>query len=272
MDGILITNKPKGITSFGMCSKIRKEYNEKKVGHIGTLDPEASGVLPILIGKATKLSDLLMEHDKEYIVEIKLGIKTETGDSEGKVLEETEVSNDINQEQIENVLKSFLGSRKQVPPMYSALKVNGQKLYELARQGKTIERKPRDIYIDSIELINFNKEENIIKYKVNCSKGTYMRVLSEDIALKLGTIGYMLSLVRTRVGAYKLEHEGKFIELENILDLKKIVLSNDLLKKILNGQKIKTENKDGLVKIYSNNKFIGIGEVKNNLLKRKIII
>ena len=270
-NGILITNKPVGMSSFQMCSKVKRELGEKKVGHIGTLDPLASGVLPILVGKATKFSEFLVDHDKEYIAEIQLWFKTETGDREGNIIEEKSVKR-YSENGIKRVLESFLGETLQVPPMYSALKLNGKKLYELAREGKTVERKPRPIIIDSIELISYDDSKNLICFKVNCSRGTYIRVLSEDIAEKLGTCGYMNSLVRTRVGNYYLEDENKFIEMENILNLEKIDIDESTLKKILNGVRVNWESEDKLVSIYTNNEFKGVGYIKNNILKRKIML
>lgn len=270
-NGILITNKPVGMSSFQMCSKVKRELGEKKVGHIGTLDPLASGVLPVLVGKATKFSEFLVEHDKEYIAEIQLGKKTETGDSEGEVIEEKEVGN-YSENEITDVLNSFLGDSMQIPPMYSALKLNGKKLYELAREGKTVERKARPIHIDSISLLSYDKNQFIIKFIVNCSRGTYIRVLAEDIAEKLGTCGFMKSLIRTRVGNYKLEDENKFIDIENILNVKRIDVNLDTLNKVLNGVRVKWEAEDMLVKIYVDNEFKGIGHIKNNILKRKIML
>ena len=157
------------------------------------------------MGNATKLSDYLMEHDKEYVAKIKLGEKTDTGDREGAIIEKHDVPETINQKDIENCLKTFLGESFQIPPMYSAIKVNGKKLYELARSGQKIEREPRKITITDIELLNFDKANDTIEYRVVCSKGTYIRVLCEDISKKLNTCGYMTSLRRTRVGDYTLE-------------------------------------------------------------------
>lgn len=276
MNGVLIIDKPIGVTSFDVIRDIRKEYGTKKVGHTGTLDPMATGVLPILIGDATKLSDYLMDHDKEYIAVLKLGEKRDTGDSEGNIIETSKIPNLTTQE-IENTLKTFIGKISQIPPMYSAIKVNGKKLYELAREGKEIERKPRSVEIYSIELLEVEKnKENIIdkiKFKVNCSKGTYIRTLCEDIAEKLETVGYMKELRRTRVGKFTLEDINKCVSLEEILSEENAyILKENEESKLLNGVIIKTNLADGLVRIYKNNEFIGIGEVKNKNLKRKIII
>ena len=274
MNGVIIVDKEKGKTSFDEIRDIRKKYNTKKVGHAGTLDPMATGVLIILVGEATKLSDYLMNHDKEYIATLKLGKKTDTGDSEGKIIEEKEIPN-LCKENVQNVLNTFIGKSKQIPPMYSAIKVNGKKLYEFAREGKEIERQERKIEIYSLEIIKLieeNKKIAEIEFKVNCSKGTYIRTLCEDIAEKLGTCGYMKELRRTRVGRFTLNDKDKFITLEEIMeDKESYTLDDENLKKIINGVKISTNLKDGFVKLYHNQKFIGLGEVENNKLKRKII-
>lgn len=185
MNGVLIVNKPKGFTSQDVVSKVKKLLNEKKAGHTGTLDPLATGVLPVLIGSSTKLSKYLIEHNKTYVAKIKLGQKTDTGDSEGKVIEEKHIPS-ISVSEIEKVLNTFLGEQTQIPPMYSAIKVNGKKLYEYARSGENVEIAPRGIEIYSIELLNF--EDGQIEFEVSCSKGTYIRVLCEDIAKALGTV------------------------------------------------------------------------------------
>lgn len=187
MNGVIVINKPKGYTSHDIVNVVRKKLNTKKVGHTGTLDPDATGVLPILIGTATKISKYLIEHKKTYIATVKLGYKTDTGDASGKVIKEDKHFQKIDKKDIENALNTFLGKREQVPPMYSAIKVNGKKLYEYAREGKKIEVKPREIEIYDICLEEYNNNDEI-SFKVNCSKGTYIRTLCESIAEKLGTI------------------------------------------------------------------------------------
>lgn len=187
MNGVLIINKPKGYTSHDIVNVVRKKLNTKKVGHTGTLDPDATGVLPILIGTATKISKYLIEHKKTYIAIVKLGYKTDTGDSTGKVIKVDEHFQKIDNKKIEDVLASFLGKQKQVPPMYSAIKVDGKKLYEYAREGKTVQVEAREIEIYDICLEKYNNNDEI-SFKVNCSKGTYIRTLCEDIAEKLGSI------------------------------------------------------------------------------------
>ena len=276
MNGILIIDKEKGKTSFDVIREIRKKYNIKKVGHIGTLDPMATGVLPVLLGDATKLSDYLMNHDKEYVAELELGIKTDTGDIEGNVIEKKELKK-FKKEDIESVLNSFIGKSSQIPPMYSAIKLNGKKLYELAREGKTIQRQPRTINIYDIELLNIENDETgntkTIKYKVKCSKGTYIRVLCEDIAKKLGTCGYMKNLRRTKVGNFTLQDKDKILSIEDVLkELPNYYLKEGEYKKIINGIGINVKYSDGIIKIYNGEEFLGIGEVKNNILKRKIIL
>lgn len=183
MDGVLIINKPKGFTSHDVVNVLRKTLNTKKVGHTGTLDPNATGVLPILVGTATKISKYLIEHDKTYIATIKLGEKTDTGDIEGNVTQQDLNFQNISSEQVEKALKTFIGKQKQIPPVYSAIKINGKKAYEYARQGQKLELEARDIEIYNIKLIKLQGKE--ITFEVSCSKGTYIRSLCEDIAVKL---------------------------------------------------------------------------------------
>ena len=270
MNGVIVVDKEKGKTSFDEIRKIRKEYNIKKVGHTGTLDPMATGVLPILVGEATKLSDYLMNHDKEYIATLTLGEKRSTGDSEGDIVVKEAVPT-LNKEIVEDVLKKFIGEITQVPPIYSAIKVNGKKLYEYARKGEDVEIKPREVTIYSIELIDLM--ENNITFKVHCSKGTYIRSLCEDIAKELDSVGYMSYLRRTRVGNFTLEDVGRKIKIEEILkNEQEYHLKENELNKLINGVKILTNLKDGLVRVYDNHKFIGVGEVQDKKLKRKIIL
>jgi tRNA pseudouridine55 synthase len=286
MDGIILVNKEKDFTSHDVVSIVKK-ITESKVGHTGTLDPNATGVLPLLIGNATKISKYLINHDKEYEAVIQLGKKTTTADIEGEVIEEKEVPEKIYIE-CENILKSFIGKQKQTPPAYSAIKVNGKKLYSYAREGIKIEIEPRNIEIYNIELMNINKEEKQISFRVSCSKGTYIRSLCEDIADKLGTVGYMKDLKRTKVGDFEIkeaitidELKEKFekndfsdvITIENIFkDMPKIELNENNIKQYLNGVKITEKNQDGIYRIFYKNEFNGIGIVKDNKLKRDLVI
>ncbi len=286
MDGIIIINKEKGCTSHDIVYKAKKIFN-KKVGHTGTLDPNATGVLPLLVGKGTEISKYLINHDKTYEAILQLGEKKDTADSEGQTIEEKKITPEMLEEQnVKNVLKSFEGKQEQVPPMYSAIKVNGKKLYEYARKGEKIEIKPRKIEIYKIDLIKIDIENKTIEFKVECSKGTYIRTLCENIAEKLETVGYMKELKRSKVGEFEIEDaikiqeleneeikQSNFITLEKYFDKnEKIVLEDAKLKLFLNGVKLTYNNKDGIYKIYNKNRFIGIGTIKNKLLKRDIIV
>ena len=185
MDGIILINKPKEWTSHDIVNKVKKLLNEK-VGHTGTLDPMATGVLPLLVGKGTLCSKYLINHNKTYKVKLELGKKTDTADTEGKIVEEKEVTNKMLEKTvIKEVLNKFLGKQEQIPPIYSAIKVNGKKLYEYARKGQTVKIKPRQIEIYSIELLSIDKKLKQIEFEVSCSKGTYIRSLCEDIGNKL---------------------------------------------------------------------------------------
>lgn len=284
MNGILIINKPKEYTSHDIVAVIRKTLGIKQVGHTGTLDPNATGVLPILIGQATKISKYLIEHDKTYLATIQLGEKKDTGDIEGKTIEKKIVS-DILEIEIEKVLKSFIGKTMQTPPMYSAIKVNGKKLYEYAREGKTVKIEPREIEIYNINLTSLDKKNKKITFEVSCSKGTYIRTLCEDIAKKLDTVGYMCELERTRINdfdisqAIKLEKlnketvKEKLLSIEEVFSDKNLIeLNNKELILFLNGVKLKKILQNDIYRIYNNNEFIGLGIIENNLLKRDIII
>ena len=288
MDGILIINKPKECTSHDIVYKIKKIFCEK-IGHTGTLDPMAQGVLPILIGKGTLCSKYLINHDKTYETTIKLGKRTKTGDSEGEIIEEKEVPK-LDEKVIKQILKEFIGNILQTPPIYSAIKVNGKKLYEYARKNQQVEIAPRKINIYNIDLLNIEPKEKLIKINVNCSKGTYIRSLCEDIAKKLGTVGYMEELIRLKVGEFDIRNSITINELEknfqnqefinkNIISIEKlfkqkdkIELNEKKLRLFLNGVKLNKELEDGLYRIYTNNKFIGTGIIKNNTLKRDIIL
>ena len=291
MNGILIINKEKGCTSHDIVHKVKKIFNEK-VGHTGTLDPLAEGVLPILIGKGTLCSKYLINHDKKYVVNLALGQKTETADLEGKIIEEKNIPDkSLTQSKIEKVLKSFIGKQQQMPPIYSAIKVNGKKLYEYARKGQNVEIKPREIEIYDIKLINIDAQKKQIQFEVFCGKGTYIRSLCEDIAEKLETVGYMESLKRIQVGDFKIEESSKIQELEeNKEDTKyleskiisveeifknkeKIKLDDKKMQLFLNGVKITQNQENDIYRIYDKNeKFIGIGIIQDKLLKRDIIL
>jgi tRNA pseudouridine55 synthase len=273
--GVLNINKPLGISSFEVVRKVKKLAREKKVGHGGTLDPEASGVLPVCIGRATKAIDFIMEGEKEYIAKVKLGVVTDTYDREGKVLRESNVS--FTEEEIANAIFKFEGIINQVPPMYSALKQNGKKLYELAREGKEVYREPRRVTIYSIEILSISSP--IIEIKVRCSKGTYIRSLCYDIGEELGCGAMMWDLKRTATGPFSIENSVDLKELteDNInnyiisLDevfskFPKLVVNEKFERLILNGVTINDRTLLNKIEkfckyaVYNNSdKLIGIG-------------
>ena len=284
MNGIIVINKSKGCTSHDIVKRAKRILNEK-VGHTGTLDPNATGVLPLLVGKGTQISKYIINHDKTYEAILQLGTKTDTADGEGNILETGEVSEEsLQQINIDKVFKSLIGKQNQVPPMYSAIKVNGKKLYEYARRGEHVEIQPRTIEIYNIELIRTDLQNKTIEFRVYCSKGTYIRTLCENIAERLHTIGYMKELNRIKVGEFKIEDSirieefeknihNNFITIEEYFDKSKsIELDNKRLQLFLNGVQLTWKLEDGVYKIYSDSQFIGIGTIKNSSLKRDIIL
>lgn len=299
MDGIILINKEKDYTSHDVVNIVKK-LTKSKVGHTGTLDPNATGVLPLLLGNATKISKYLINHDKIYNVTLKLGITTTTADEEGEIIQEKEVSaNVLENNNVKKILKKFIGKQKQIPPIYSAIKVNGRKLYDYARKGQTVELQPRDIEIYNIKLLSINKNLNQIQFLVECSKGTYIRSLCENIAEKLGTVGYMKDLDRIKVGKFTIENSIKIENLKKELEENnlshiipieqifkynnEIKLEQKLLDKYINGVKIPLDNlnviqnKDDIenkevYRIYNNSTFIGLGIVSNGCLKRDLVL
>lgn len=280
MDGILNINKPAGLTSFDVVSKIRKICQTKKVGHAGTLDPDARGVLPVCVGKATKVIEFLMDNTKTYRVGLLLGTATDTQDASGKVMYEKPVHSST--EEIEIAIKSFLGETKQIPPMYSAIRVNGKRLYELARKGVEVERKPRTVTFYSIEILNIIRKDDKVEavFDVDCSKGTYMRTLCHDIGEKLGCGGHMSSLVRLRSGPFTIENSCSLEELEDIEDgnmpdealipmdwvlndFPCVRVNNNDARRLKNGLDIPLESlSPGLVRVYHESGcFIAIGKI-----------
>jgi tRNA pseudouridine55 synthase len=273
--GVLNINKPIGISSFEVVRKVKKLAKEKKVGHGGTLDPEACGVLPVCIGRATKSIDFIMEGEKEYIAKVKLGVVTDTYDREGKVIREDNVN--FTEREITNAIYKFIGAIDQVPPMYSALKQNGKKLYELAREGKEVYREPRRITIYSIDILSISSP--IIEIKVRCSKGTYIRSLCYDIGEELGCGAMMWDLKRTATGPFIIENSvdlkelteaninNYIISLDEVFDkFPKLVVNEKFERLILNGVTINDRTLLNQIEkfckyaVYNNsNKLIGIG-------------
>ena len=281
VDGILLLDKPLGISSNAALQKVRYLYNAKKAGHTGSLDPLATGVLPICFGQASKVTPYLLDADKSYRCIAQLGITTTTGDKEGDVLQEREVTS-FNEKEVETVLEAFRGDVQQIPPMYSALKHNGQPLYKLARQGIDIKRKPRDVTIH--ELVLIEKSEDTIMLDVRCSKGTYIRTLAQDIGETLGFGAHLSMLRRTHVSPFnceklytiedieKLAEDGKLEEALLPIDtalqeLPSLKLNEAETKLMRNGIKVKkadTPNAD-MIRLYNqNDTFIGIGKQSKN--------
>ena len=213
VNGIINVYKEKGYTSFDVVAKLRGIFHQKKIGHTGTLDPDAQGVLPVCLGKATRVCDLLTDKDKVYKTVLLLGQETDTQDITGQVLNQAKVN--VTEQAVYDAISQFVGRQKQVPPMYSALKVNGKKLYELAREGKTVERKPRNVEIFSIDILEMDLPH--VKMRVHCSKGTYIRTLCNDIGAKLGCGGCMEELVRTKVSSFVLTEAKTLAEVENFV-------------------------------------------------------
>ncbi len=214
INGIINIYKEQGFTSHDVVAKLRGILRTKKIGHTGTLDPDATGVLPVCIGNATKLCDLLTDKKKEYQAKLMLGTVTDTQDTSGKVLKESDAWKELKDEEIRQAVMSFLGLYSQIPPMYSALKVNGKKLYDLAREGIEIERKPRNIEIYEIEILNIDMP--YVEFVVSCSKGTYIRTLCHDIGEKLGCGGCMASLVRNATGGFHISDSHTLSEIETM--------------------------------------------------------
>ena len=279
MQGLILLNKPKGITSFSAVRKIKWLANEKRVGHTGTLDPLATGVLPVFLGRATALAGIVLDADKSYIATVKLGIITDTCDITGEVLCEKQVN--VTREELLSVLEQFKGEISQIPPIYSALKKDGVRLYDLARQGKTVEIEPRQVNISRLELIDFDKD--IFKIEVDCSKGTYIRSLCRDIGEKLGTGATMTDLVRTATGGFDIsktvnlddltkENISEFIETEEnaLLNLREIRVTPKQAVRFSNGgqlayERLKNANFENgeLLRVKFEDKFLGVGVADN---------
>lgn len=274
MDGVIIVNKPAGMTSHDVVNRIRKIFKTKKVGHCGTLDPDATGVLVVAVNKATKLLQFLTADNKEYIATLSLGTATDTYDASGKVTATKEYV-PISDKKILACLNSFVGKQEQIPPMHSAIKVKGKKLYEYARNNETVEIPKRVITIDYIELISI--VDNLVKFKVGCSKGTYIRSLCFDIAKKLDYPGHMYSLIRSKSGNFSLSDSYSLEEIENgefemlsmeeaLSNYPKLVVDDENI--IYHGKKIKSKINHQVAIYNQNNKVLAIyGPDGNGYLK-----
>lgn len=284
-NGILNIDKPQGITSHDVVDIVRKIFPGIKVGHTGTLDPIATGVLPICIGKATKLSDEILSENKVYKVKMLLGVETDTYDITGKIV----FANTLNEDEIyiKERIKRFIGKSSQIPPIYSAIKIKGKKAYEYARNGENVSLKPREIEIFNIDDIDVNLRKRQVSFVVSCTKGTYIRSLVHDIGIKLGCGATMIELKRLKTGDFDINDSidlYEFLNLEYLDMLDKIVSIEELYKeskkinlkdkdydKFLNGIAIKTDVPSGIVRVYENLRYKGLGKVNDNLLKRFII-
>ena len=284
-NGILNIDKPQGITSHDVVDIVRKIFPGIKVGHTGTLDPIATGVLPICIGKATKLSDELLSENKVYKVKMLLGVETDTYDISGKIV----FANTLNEDEIyiKERIKRFIGKSSQIPPIYSAIKIKGKKAYEYARNGENVSLKPREIEIFNIDDIDVNLRKRQVSFVVSCTKGTYIRSLVHDIGIKLGCGATMIELKRLKTGDFDINDSidlyeflnleyldmlDKIVSIEELYrDSKKINLKDKDYDKFLNGIAIKTDVPNGIVRVYENLRYKGLGKVNDNLLKRFII-
>ena len=277
MFGFLNVYKPKGITSHDVVSTLRRVTKIKQIGHTGTLDPFAEGVLPICIGKATRLIEYLKD-DKAYIGTVKLGKSTTTYDTEGETVNTSDKS--LALDEIESVLDIFLGDIEQTPPMYSAIKVKGKKLYEYARKGESVDIQPRKVHISKLDILNFNSETKELELYIECSKGTYIRSIANDVGEKLGIYGHLIKLVRVKAGDFKIEDSTKLEELNTMeivvqnliypleyMHYPRYELNEPEYRLILNGNRIRANVPDGTIILTTDNKIAAIGEAEDNSIK-----
>ncbi len=284
MNGIININKPLGMTSHDVVGRLRRILGIKKIGHTGTLDPDASGVLPMCIGRATKTADMLTAQNKQYIAEVTLGSATTTLDASGEVTETSEVN--VDEGDIQSVVTEFVGDIMQIPPMYSAIKIDGKRLYELAREGVEVERKPRPVTIEKIEILGIDLGNKKFSMKVDCSKGTYIRTLCDDIGRRLGCLAHMSALIRTRSGRFCIDDAYTLDEVEKMAgegdmsflvpidkvfeELPKLILSSRRAKLMCNGVRISAQGIiDGeAYRVYDESgSFLTISEAENGQLK-----
>ena len=279
MNGFILVDKETGISSNSIVQQVKRKLKVKKVGHLGTLDPLAKGLVILAINRATKFSSYFLESDKSYDVQIKLGIATDTDDSTGTIIYESQ--NYPESESVKKELLSFIGESMQVPPFFSALKHKGKPLYKYAREGNFISKPSRRIFISKIE--NFNYKNKICSFRVDCSKGTYIRSIARDIGNKLECGAHMTSLTRISQGNFRLENARKSSDVtkENIIciedafkNLDKILINTNDEKKFINGVSLPNlHHKDSLLRVFSkSNIFLGIGEIKGNDLKHKQLV
>ncbi len=280
MVGFVNVYKPKGVTSFNIVAGIRKIYNQKRVGHLGTLDPMAEGVLPIAVGKATKFFDYFLNKDKEYDAVFKAGVLTDTLDADGEVIQQNNYIPSF--EEVKNSCNKFLGKISQIPPKFSAKKINGKRAYELARQGIDFNLKPKEVQIYALKA-EMGEINNLFNLKIHCSAGTYIRSLGNDIFANINSLATMVKLVRTRSGCFKIENSFSMenIEADKIItltkvedalsDIPRINLSDEDAHKFKSGLSVPCiELNNGEAFAFLNNENLGLGEIKNNNMKIKI--
>ena len=279
MNGFFLVKKEQGYSSNNVVQEIKKKINVKKIGHLGTLDPLATGLLVLAVNRATKFSNYFLESDKSYDVEVMLGSSTDTDDSTGNIIFKSD--NIPNKTLVERELFLFKGESLQTPPFYSALKHKGKPLYKYARQGEYISKPPRKIFVK--EISNFNFQKNICSFRIDCTKGTYIRSIARDLGERLGCGAHMKKLVRVSQGIFSLSNATSTIDLkkENIINIEdaftnfdNIKLNNTDIKRFTNGVVIsELEEKDGIYRVFNlNNDFIGIGETKDSFLKHKQLV
>ncbi len=276
ISGVIPVDKPEGFTSFDVIAKCRGILKERRIGHSGTLDPMATGVLPLFIGKATRAVDILPDTEKSYRAKFRLGLSTDTQDRTGSVTAESKKRAD--RAEIEEALKAFTGEIRQIPPMYSAVKVNGRRLYDLAREGKTVERAPRPIEVYRLVLTDFDEKNQCGVLEIDCSKGTYIRTLINDIGERLGTLGIMTALCRTRSQGFEISQCVKLSQLESGAEKYIIPVENcfeayprlDLDPKrerlYINGVALEASLPDGLARVFGK-EFIGIAKVSDGAVR-----
>lgn len=282
MDGVFIIDKPEGFTSFDVVAKMRGITGTKKIGHAGTLDPMATGVLPVFLGKATKAIPIMQDHDKEYRAKFQLGVRTDTLDRTGKVL--SEVKSHITDAELKEALLQFRGTISQLPPMFSAVKVDGKRLYTLARKGEEVKRKERTVTIYSLELLSFDREKQQGELLISCSQGTYIRTLCSDLGDKLGPGGMLIDLVRTKACGFSLSQASTLSEVQEgkailhpisslFKDFQEVKLNEAQGRMFSNGRRLSADRiradlpEDKLCAVYSQKQFLGIAKKSGNILE-----
>ena len=275
MRGILLVNKRQGWTSFDAVNFCKRVFGTREVGHLGTLDPMATGVLAVTVGSATKLFDMFLNKTKTYVAEFTFGYTTDTLDAEGQIEDKCDIIPTL--EQIESVLPQFTGEIEQMPPKYSAKKIGGKKAYDLAREGKDFELKPSKVIIHNLKILDYNK--GILKLEIECGAGTYIRSLGRDIALKLGTLATMTSLVRIKLGTWNIEDcidikdntnefiQSKLLPIDSVFNNLSTLDNVKMVTRLLNGQTVIADLTDGDYRLYKDNEFVAIATSKDKHIK-----